>query len=180
MNLHDTTGADANRLPYFVMDGAGNRVTVEFAPLIEADKAEIEGADWIGSVFREAWMQWCGVPPTIKLVEKGGASPILGLVRPGVVPEGDLALRGSILETTPALRFRVGSVSPLRGVGRVLLARLVVESYNQGANGALYIKSRPEAYGFYDAVGLVASPRNPGIYRLHMPEAALFFEKGTL
>jgi hypothetical protein len=180
VKLSETAGLDPNVLPYFVTDSAGSRVMVAFAPLTAADKSELSGTDWLGSVFREAWMDFCGVPPTLKLIEREERAPILGLLRPGNVPEGGYLLERSLLETAPALRFRSGSVSPLRGVGRVLLARLVVESYNQSAGGGLYIVVRPAANGFYDALGLLASPKSPGIYRLREPEADAFFEKATL
>ena len=119
-------------------------------------------------------------PADIETYREGRKSADFRLVASGECSGGGYLLERSLLETAPALRFRSGSVSPLRGVGRVLLARLVVESYNQSAGGGLYIVARPAANGFYDALGLLASPKSPGIYRLREPEADAFFEKATL
>ena len=179
MELRDTTGADPNRLPYFVTDSAGNRVLVVFAPLSAADSAELSGADWLGSVFREAWIAFCGAPRTLKLVEVGTSAPILGLLRLGVVKEGDPYLRDSLLETTPALRFHPNSIAPLRGVGRILVARLVVESYNEGAKGALLVKARTPSFGFYRHLGFVASSDSVSYHVLSAAQAAALFEEGT-
>lgn len=181
MRLSATTTIDPNQLPYFVTDGAGNLVPVEFVPLTSTDAAELSGFDWLGSVFQPTWIHLCGAPVVYKLVEPGTASPIIGLIHIGKVAAGFGALKGSLLETAPVHRFRPNNpLFGFRGVGRVLVARLIVESYNTGGSGAVRVDARSGAVNFYRRIGFVQERGFARTHRLSAQQAGIIFEKVTI
>ena len=95
MKLSDSAGLDPDQLSYFVTGANGAQISVAFAPLMAADKSELSGVDWLGAVFRDRWIGFCGEARTRKLIAVGADSPIMGLLRLGVVPEGGSSLQRS-------------------------------------------------------------------------------------
>lgn len=95
-------------------------------------------------------------------------------MRLGTLPQSDgetRALSGSLLEANPVYRY--GSVQRrYRGIGRVLVARLVVESQLQGAQGRLFIRPVEESRPFYTRLGFLTVPRQPYM-RLRVQEAEI-------
>ena len=155
MDLSQTVGLDRNTLPYFVFDKThGNFVGVRFASFTVSDQTELGGPSWAGSLFSQTWAGFAGDSQTLKLVkvnDKG--QDIDGIVRLGAVPLGSRGLRNSLLEAAPVHRFAPHSGRQLSGVGRVLLARLVVECYHSGGSGALFVRAHAGAVDFYKAMG---------------------------
>jgi hypothetical protein len=112
---------------------------------------ELNGEDWAGALFLDTWRHYAenNDGRTVKLNRAGTGLPVIGLLRLGNVAEGDIYLAKSLLETCPVFRHDFHVPSSLYGTGKVLVARLVAESYNQGAGGIL-VKSHPKARRFYE------------------------------
>jgi GNAT superfamily N-acetyltransferase len=167
MRLEDIVGQDSNRLPYVVHRATGEPVSVYFAPLDESDRAALLSEPWRSAVFAEVWPEFIGYSRALKLVYD---QEILGLLRLGEKPAGVNFLRENLLEARPE--------SELRGVGRVLVARLVAESYNRGAMGQVRVESHKNAVGFYQHLGFQAN-RTPSGYDLLREKAQALFESVT-
>lgn len=163
---------DPDTLPYFVNDArTEDRVPVRFRGTAEPDAAELNGPDWSESVFREAWLELIKEARALKLVCADNAdASVQGLVSVGRVLPGGGALRKSLLEAAPPNRH---GAHPQRfcGVGRVLVARLVAESYRRGARGAVTVRARVGSEGFYRALGFRGSPYRPQAFTLYEAEA---------
>ncbi len=151
---------DPDHLPYCVIRVATHRsVRVGFQPLQSGDEAELRGPAWSGAVFREVWPGWIGEPGTYKLVRRHGQDRrIQGLLHLGRVERDGGALRDSLLETAPYNRERLVAERTYRGVGRVLVARLVLESYRQGGLGQVLVRARPGIEPFYLRLGFRRVP----------------------
>lgn len=167
---------DLNTLPYIVTEVATGRVIpVCFEPLVEADKRELDGPVWSGqtspipAVFAPVWPAYIDDKQTFKLVcirrrdkkRQGENQQIQGIVRIGSVEREGGFLKLSLLETAPFNRWEYQE-RRFSGVGRVLVARLVMESYRQGGRGKVLVSATRYAVNFYPAVGFksVASPLN--------------------
>ena len=172
LELDALLAADPNTLPYFVMEAAtGDRVPVQFASLIESDIADLHGASWNAAVFRDVWPVHADEGQSLKLARANQAdTAIQGLVRLGNVAFAGNFLRKSLLETAPNNRHDTGTPR-YRGVGRVLVNRLVVEIYRQGAQGRVLVETRREAEGFYRRLGFSGLPYGAKILKLYQTEA---------
>lgn len=76
----------------------------------------------------------------------------------------------SLLESAPFNRRDVGTPR-YKGVGRVLVARLVIESYHQEAQGRLLVETHREAEGFYRKLGFSGLPYGIKQFKLYQLEA---------
>lgn len=175
LELDALLAADPNTLPYFITAaGTGRIVPVQFASLAASDTAELDGANWKEAVFRDVWPVYVGDGQTLKLVCTNEAdAAIQGLVRPGQVIGNSGFLRKSLLESAPSNRHMT-AIPQYRGVGRVLVARLIVESYRQGTGGRVQIVARPGSEGFYRALGLRESPRLASVQTYFVTEDRAF------
>ena len=154
-----------NHLLYFIVEN-DRRVAAHFEPLMEEDKEELLGENWAHSVFQHAWHQFIGDPRTLKLVcDDDVERQIQGIVRLGtvvrVIRNGGY-LRHSLLETAPRNRTQAEQRT-YRGVGRALLARLAMQSFNEGGQGRLLVHPRPGSEAFYIKLGFkkIEQLRNP-------------------
>lgn len=181
MKLQDATRLDPNHLPYFVTDSDGAKIPVAFAPLTRADKSELSGEDWAGALFLDVWRHHAESEEgrSVKLVRTGDPSPIIGLMQLGRVLGSESYLRKSLLETCPVFRYGLQTPSSLNGVGKVLVARLVLESYNQGASGAIFVLSHKNARRFYERIGFIRAPKVADGYHLPREAGETLFEKVT-
>ena len=157
--------SDPDTLPYFVIEVQTERiVSVTFKEVTEADAVNLESAEWQNAVYRDNWLQYVRYEPfrpsirkLVLMDEEDGA--IQGIVRLGEVEKRGGFLRHSLLEAAPrnvhnALGRRY------RGVGRVLVARLSVESYAAHQQGRLEITRGTSAPPkFYSDLGF--SQRKP-------------------
>jgi hypothetical protein len=171
VTLEDLIGRDPNQLPYFVTrTRGGEQVRVRFERLTETDLQLPSGDAWVGAVFHSFWMSAAvtalGALKLTAVSERG--DPTLGLLLPGTIKRSGAPLQDSLLETAPRYRYRHG-VREYRGVGRVLVARLVVESLLDGGQGAVRVRSRPEVQGFYACLGF---RHLPGTRHVMVLEAA--------
>ncbi len=164
--------ADPNMLPYFVTEAAtGDKISVQFAILGASDIAELHGENWNEAVFRDVWPVHAAEGQALKLVCANQVdTAIQGLVRLGNATFAGNFLRKSLLETAPHNRHDIGTPR-YRGVGRVLVARLVVESYRQGAQGRVLVETRREAEGFYRRLGFSGLPYGAKQLKLYQAEA---------
>ncbi len=167
MRLEEITDQDSNRLPYFALGASGEPICVHFEPLVESDREALLSEPWASAVFAEVWPEFIGYSWALKLVYN---QEILGLLRLGAKPAGVNFLRENLLETRPE--------SGLRGVGRVLVARLVAESYNRGATGQVRVQSHRNAVGFYRHLGFKPN-RTPFGYDLLRENAQALFGSVT-
>ncbi|WP_395145006.1 GNAT family N-acetyltransferase [Armatimonas sp.] len=109
----------------------------------------------------------------------------MGIVRLGEVPSGVSFLMRSLLETNPECQSINARGTKYRGIGRVLIARLVAESYNLGTQGQIRVKAHPRARGFYEALGFIPSKKlaiDGGLslaYDLFAEVAGKIFDKAT-
>ena len=177
-------GQDLNRLPYVVEDRAGNPITVQFLPFLSGDQSIVAGSAWNGSAFQSSWVGLAGAPRILKLVDPTAlSSAIMGLLTLGDVTPGSTAIRNNMLETAPAYQYsnrtQSGVVTGIKGIGRVLVARLVAESYNQGGDGSVLVRPRPASVRFYVKIGFVAVGNVPGRYLLKSQQATHLFERVT-
>lgn len=161
MELTELLAKDPNTLPYFITEARTQRtVPVRFERLAAEDEAELNGAEWAEARFVDVWREFIGEGRTLKLVcVEEQDRRIQGLVRIGEVTRADGSLKRSLLETAPFNRQEAGEQRAYRGVGRVLVARLVVESYQQGGRGKVTVRAARGTAPFYRAIGFKDSPR---------------------
>ncbi len=173
--------ADPNTLPYFITETrTGGVVPVRFEPLTPDDDAELKGDRWSAAVFKDVWPSYAHIPNTFKLVcVQDAASDIHGLVHVGKIMTASRFLKKSLLETAPSNQHQT-SQPRYRGVGRVLIARLVVESYLQGGQGKVMVRPRPGTEPFYRALGFTPAPRLPRRYILDPAAAETLLQKTLL
>ena len=144
-------------------------IPVRFEPLVEDDKIELDGPGWseqhspIPAVFAAVWPAHIGDRQTFKLVcvqrrdsnVHSEYQRIQGLVRIGTVERRGGFLTGSLLETAPLNRWQLHD-RRYSGVGRVLVARLIVDSYLQEGHGKVLVRATPRAATFYTEIGFKA------------------------
>ena len=157
-------------------------MAVCFEPLTAEDSYALNGDDWKGARFSDVWKEWATHNLLLKLVLcDGNDDTILGIVRLGSarrISGGATILRDSLLETAPALQFRAGG-RQYRGIGRVLVARLVVESKAQGAEGRVLVVPVHGSSAFYHTLGFRES-RVKGEFRLQVQEAEALLKMCTI
>ena len=156
MELADILKSDPHTLPYFITEvQTGDKVPVRFEPLALDDIVELQGAVWSRAVFASVWQHYAGDVRTYKLVcKEGGDRRIQGIVRIGsIAPHGRL-LKTSLLETASFNR-KEHPARVFRGVGRVLVARLAVESILQGGQGRVVVRPREGTASFYLALSFI-------------------------
>ncbi len=156
-----------DELPYYVLEGQ-RPVRVRFTPLEAEDEAYINDW-WYASVYFAMWQHLAQYElsrqATLKLVAaEGQDTSILGLLRMASdtsvqVMYGKLNTK-SVLETAPRFRYPVQS-RDYRGIGKVLVARLIAESIRHGQEGALVVSPRKIVVPFYLHLGFRRSSRNP-------------------
>ena len=142
---------------YYITDTRRNvKVSVCFAPLTADDRTLLVGEDWQGARFQDVWIESAEHGVGLKLTlcaEKDG--PILGLVRLGTAPQlnGDKGpLRSSLLEAAPVHQYGT-TQRAYKGIGRVLVERLVEESKAQGADGSVLVRPSQDSIPFYRGLG---------------------------
>ncbi len=149
---------------YFVTDATGQQVKVCFEPLTSKDSNALNGDDWQGARFGAVWKVWAEHDIALKLTLcNDDGKPVLGIVRLGTVQRIDGAagsLCDSLLEASPVYRFGA-AVRRYCGIGRVLVARLVVESKAQGAEGRLRIRPAEGSIPFYQRLGFISASGTP-------------------
>ena len=170
--LESWLAADPNALPYFITDAVtGGLVLVRFASLTTSDTAELRGEHWSEAVFRDVWPSYANDGQTLKMVCINETNAgIQGLVRLGQIAVAGNFLRKSLLEAAPFNR-RDAETPHYQGVGRILVARLVVESYHQGAQGRVLVETRREAEGFYRRLGFSGLPYGTKQLKMYQAEA---------
>ena len=155
-----------DELPYYVLEGQ-RPVQVRFKPLEAEDEVYITDW-WRSSIYFAVWQQVAqyevAQPTSLKLiVADEQEKQILGLLRMGgpsmQVSYGKLNTQ-SMLETAPRFRYRVQG-RDYKGIGKVLVARLIAESVVHGKGGALIVTPRPQTYPFYRHLGFQPSSRDP-------------------
>jgi hypothetical protein len=152
------SGRDPNDLPYFVSDRLGSRIEVCFQMLDESERERLRGPEWKGAVFHEVWPKLIGDKKTLKLVRKEDPSNrIEGMIRLGDVLGPGRHLRHSLLESAPPNRAGLAQ-RELFGVGRVLVARLIIESVLAGGTGRVLVHPRPGTEPFYRHLGFYKRP----------------------
>ncbi len=171
-----------DELPYYVREGV-QLVRVRFMPLEAGDEAYIN-AQWRNSVFFAVWQRLAqheiAQPTSLKLVaDAEQEKPILGLLRIGggasmQVTYGKLNTQ-SVLETVPRFRYQ-SKEREYRGVGKVLVARLIVESILQGQGGNLVVSPRPQIIPFYRHLGFQQSRRNPRYFFIRAEAGMLLLQ----
>lgn len=173
MQPEDLPGTDANTLPYFITEAqTGHRVPAHFEPLTPNDAAELNNEDWATAQFSSTWKQYVQAERVYKLVRVDFEDQrIQGLAHVGKIEQGSIYLKKSLLEAAPfnqhGNKFQV-----YRGVGRVLIARLVAESVLLGGQGRVSVRPRTGVENFYQAMGfepVLPLKRN---YALNAEEAA--------
>ena len=154
MEPSELLNADPDMLPYFITEvQTGRKVSVRFEPLALDDLAELQSAEWARAVFAAVWQYYAGDARTYKLVcTEGEDRRIQGIVSVGDVLPYGTSLRKSLLESAPFNR-REKSAQVHRGVGRVMIARLIAESYLRGQQGRVSVVPRPGSEAFYTAIG---------------------------
>ena len=173
--------ADPNTLPYFVTEmRTGSIMPVRFEPLTPDDDVELRGERWSGAVFADVWPSYAHIPNTFKLVcVQNAVSDIQGIVHVGNIMTAGRFLKKSLLETVPSNQHQA-SQPDHKGIGRVLIARLVVESYLQRGQGKVMVRPRPGTELFYRALGFTPAPRLPRRYILDRSEAEALLQKTLL
>lgn len=147
--------SDPDTLPYFITEVQTKvAVPVMFQKTTEVDIAELYSPRWKNAVYTDVWLSYVREERTLKLVTEGEAGhQIHGIVRLGEVLPGGKFLRNSLLETMPQNNY--GAENRIySGVGRVLVARLVVESILAQQQGGVIVSlgtSTPKH--FYLALG---------------------------
>jgi GNAT superfamily N-acetyltransferase len=151
----------------FVRDAQREPIRVHFELLVDSDREALLSEPWRSAVFAEVWQEFLDYPQALKLI---CGQEIVGLLRLGEKPTGINFLRENLLESRPE--------SKLQGIGRVLVARLVAESYNKGAMGQVRVQSHKNAVGFYQHLGFKPN-RTPFGYDLLRERAQALFESVT-
>jgi len=154
---------------FFIWDASTDQpIAVRFESLSESDREELESPNWAGAKFREVWLQSldCGTSGTsasaLKLVtDAGEPSGILGLLFIGV-PRRAAYLKGSLLESSPKFRYRGGRPRIVRSIGRVLVARLILESERRGKHGKVQVTPIAGSEDFYTRLGFSSRRRGSG------------------
>lgn len=145
--------ADPDNLPYFVLDSERNRIRVCFRQLDDGDVEALRGTDWRGAVFRDVWLSLAGRIPMLKLVRSNdSADEILGLLKLGKLDRPGGPLRFSLLEVAPSDQA-TNAMRIIRGIGTVMIARLVAQSVTEGGSGKIIVVYRPGTAGFYKHIG---------------------------
>jgi hypothetical protein len=125
----------------------GREVLARFSELTPADGSALVSDGWSEREFSYAWRSWSNIP--------GGA------LKAELLLSKNEGILGSLLATAP--RHQYGSDLRLfAGIGRVLVARLVVGALKLGGTGALRVQVRPERRQFYSVLGfrsVLNSPR---------------------
>lgn len=151
------------------------KVNVCFEPLTTDDVKTIRGEDWRTALFYEVWIETAEHETGWKLTLcEGEDKPILGLIRLGTAPQlnGDKgALSGSLLESVPVHQYGTAQRG-YKGIGRVLIARLVEESKAQGADGSVRVRPAQGTVPFYERLGFYPSRIAP-YYRLDAQAAEI-------
>ena len=162
---------NADELPYYVMEGA-RPVQVRFVPLEAGDETAINDM-WPGAIYFELWRHVAlynsARETTLKLVTTDGSdSQLLGLLKLGDgTPARSMAGKlntQSVLETAPSLRYP--AARRYKGVGKILVARLIAESILQHFGGAHIVTPRPQTYPFYLHLGFQPVHRVPKLFFL--------------
>ena len=166
----DTSAEQTANKGYFVTDTAGQIIAVCFEPLTADDTHALNGDDWRGARFGAVWKEWAAHNLALKLVRCDSSDPSLfGIVKLGTAAQitvGATILRDSLIETAPAHQFGTAG-RRYRGIGRILIARLVMESKAQGANGRVLVLPVEGSTPFYLALGFQVSRIK---YRLRLEE----------
>lgn len=149
--------ADTETLSYFLTEAATGRTRVAcFEPLTARDIPELQSEAWTTARFKDVWIEWVDEEHTFKLVvREDDQKQIQGLVRLGEVSRVNYSgrvLRDSLLETAPCNRYQALQ-RQYQGAGRVLVARMVVESYVQGGSGQLLVRPVAGSLPFYHSLG---------------------------
>ncbi len=149
---------------YFLRDLlAGKDVAVCFEPLTADDTNALNGPDWQRARFGAVWKVWAEHELALKLTLcEGEGELVLGLVKLGTVQRinGAGSLCDSLLEAAPI--HRSGAIGRrYRGIGSVLVARLVVESKAQGAEGRLRVRPAQGSIPFYERLGFLSVSGTP-------------------
>lgn len=154
MEITQLPGSDLDTLPFYITASqSGRTVPVRFAPLAPEDADELTSELWRQAVFSDVWPQFIGDETTRKLVcTQNEDLRIQGLVRFGSVTRSGGLLKHNLLEAAPFNQHNT-SVQQYRGVGRVLVARLVAESVAQGGEGRVAVSPRRGTEPFYLAIG---------------------------
>jgi predicted N-acetyltransferase YhbS len=161
-------------LSYVISEvGTDRPVSAYFSALTTADAAELQSAEWLRGRFRDVWLAWLNEEHTWKLVVHTDAEEkIQGIVRIGAIRHTEFvgnALRDSLLEVAPVNR-QGAEPRKYRGVGRALIARLIVESYRQGGTGNLLVRPVADSLPFYRTLGF-QNVRHTRFYTLGEIEA---------
>ena len=167
---------------YTITDTRSNaKVNVCFEPLTENDAAVLKGEDWQTARFREVWKAFAEHAVAQKLTWcDGEEKPLLGLVHIGTVRKRDTEVRAlcdSLLEAAPVYCFGAEG-RRYRGIGRVLVARLVIASKELGAEGRLLVRPAPLSLPFYQTLGF-REARIPDYFRLGRREAGVLLQECT-
>ena len=168
---------------YTITDTRQNvKVNACFEPLTASDNEALKGEDWQAARFGDVWKELAQREVAQKLTLcDGDERPVLGLVQIGTVQRtngGEKMLRDSLLEA--ALVHRHGTAQRrYSGIGRVLIARLIVESKAQGAEGRLLVRPVPSSVPFYRKLGFQEA-RIPLYFRLAVREAEALLQACTL
>ena len=176
MEIKNLPGADPNALSYFIMEAQTNCVVpVRFQALTAEDVPELTNEDWSQAVFAAAWRQYVYSGRVLKLVRVDAEDQrIQGLVYPGILDPSRSFLVESMLETAPFNRIKAPQQN-CHGVGRVLVARLIVESVYSGGQGRVVVQPRTGTDAFYTAIGFMALPASRR-YILNTERAALLLQ----
>lgn len=159
MDLIEQAHKDPNTLPCFITSGqTGRIVPVHFESLTAADESELGTKAWREALFAQSWIDLTKREMGFKLVcSKGRVKRILGVVSPGRVEWIGGSLRRSLLETMPHNQY--GRLQRrYRGIGCVLVARLVAESYRQLGLGKVIVAPSPGKESFYLTLGFKDLP----------------------
>ena len=160
----------ANELSYLLWDAhKGERRIAFFAQLGRADRASLDKPAWSQAVFIDAWREHAEYGQLAFKLQADDGMGMLGLVAPGKIRTGFLA--GSLLETVPGCQYP--AIAPYRGVGKVLVARLVVESILRAGKGRIMVLPRLECRGFYLNLGFVQAAHSRHLVLLEQPARAL-------
>ena len=161
---------------YFITHAVGQRVKVCFAPLTADDSDALNEDEWQGARFGEVWKAWAEHEIALKLTLRDSSdTSILGIVKVGGAQRENGkpdVLRNSLLEAAPAHRFQAEG-RRYRGIGRVLVAQLVIESKTQGAGGRLLIRPVSDSTGFYEQIGFRPLSDNNYILEAQKPDELL-------
>jgi hypothetical protein len=150
------SGSGFDSLPYFIRDARTNRqVPVCFEPMTRDTVPELEKSHWM-----EIWDElfWARAGPMWKLVcAECSDGRLQGLVLFGSVRSPGEPVRASVLEAAPHNRYGASNRQHC-GVGKVLVARLIVESQQRGGNGTVLGTPPPGATAFLKRIGFREIP----------------------